>query len=925
VADRTLAVIDGNSLLHRAFHALPVTMTAPDGRPTNAAYGFISMLLKLTESFRPDSLIVAFDKGRPAFRSEVLERYKIHRPPTPEELRPQFGITKELLAAMNVPVVECEGWEGDDLLGTFALRGEQAGMRVLLFTGDRDAYQLVTERVSVVTTVKGITDIVVYDPAGVEERLGVRPDQVPDYLGLKGDTSDNIPGVPGIGETTAAKLIQQYGSLDEVLAHADDVPGKVGENLRANREEALQSRTVATIRRDVPVECDFEVAPWGAIDTDAVARTFTGYRMVSLVERVLALGRMHERRTNGVAETGAASAAGPAAGAPPVAGTPGPHAPAEFGAPIEEFAAPAPVSIPAPEAWPRLTGAGAHEALHAALVAGHTVAAAADDAGGSLFPCDDIAFALPSHQVAIVAGDEAPGALLDVMRSKATLVAPDLKWLVQRYASPGDRVSKLGQYLDVWQPERTFDVSVAAYVLESNRSAYDVPTLHAELLGHALPEAGDDPQERMAIHAQGALALEPVLRQRLVADGAWDCYARCELPLIPPLARMEDVGLGVDTAVLADLAAELAVRIDALRLEIYELAGTTFTIDSPKQLGEVLFEKLQLPSGRRTKTGYSTDAQVLGTLAPSYPIAQKVIDYRELTKLKSTYIDALPRLIREDGRLHTTFNQTVAATGRLSSSNPNLQNIPVRTDVGRRIRAAFVPAARGDVIASADYSQIELRILAHLSGDPGLIEAFTSGRDFHTETAARVFGLDRDHIEPEFRRRAKAVNFGIVYGISAHGLSEQLQIARAEAQEMIERYFAAYPKVRAYLDETVSRAHETGYAVTMFGRRRPIPELRSDNRNLRNFGERTAMNHPMQGSAADIMKLAMIAVDRKLVEGGFVSRLVLQVHDELVFEAPRDEVEKLGEMACAEMAGVAELAVPLLVSVSWGDDWAAAK
>jgi len=917
VPERTLAVIDGNSLLHRAFHALPVTMTAPDGRPTNAAFGFVSMLLKLTESFRPDSLIVAFDKGRPKFRSEVLERYKVHRPPTPEDLRPQFGITKELLGAMNVPVVECEGWEGDDLLGTFAERAERAGMRVLLFTGDKDAYQLVTERVSVVSTKKGITDIVVYDPAGVEERLGVRPDQVADYLGLKGDTSDNIPGVPGIGEKTAAKLIQQYGSLEEVLAHADEVPGKVGENLRANAEEARQSKTVATIRRDVPCGCDFEVAAWGAIDADAVARVFSSYRMVSLVERVLALGRMHERRTNGVEPPfvevpGGASAPGPG---------PSQFAPAEFGEPIAESPAPA---APAPKPWPVVTGDAAEVALREALEAGEAVAASADDVGESLFPCEDLAFALPSERVAIIPGDHAAGALREAF-SRGTVVAPDLKWLVQRYAPPGERVSGLGAYLDVWKPERTFDVSVAGYVYESNRSTYDVATLYGEILGHALPVAGDDPQAIMASHAQGALALAAELRDRLERDGGWDCYARCELPLIPALARMEDVGLGVDSDVLADLAAEVAVRVDALRAEIYELAGTQFTIDSPKQLGEVLFEKLGLPSGRRTKTGYSTDAQVLGMLAPSYPIAAKVIEYRELTKLKSTYIDALPRLIREDGRLHTTFNQTVAATGRLSSSNPNLQNIPVRTDLGKRIRAAFVPASRGDVIVSADYSQIELRILAHLSGDPGLIEAFTSGRDFHTETGARVFGVERDQLTPEHRRRAKAVNFGIVYGQTAHGLSESLQIPRAEAQEMIDRYFAAYPKVREFLDETVSRAHETGYAVTMFGRHRPIPELRSDNRNLRNFGERTAMNHPMQGSAADIMKLAMIAVDRRLVAEGFASRLVLQVHDELVFESPRDEIERLSEMVRAEMAGVVALAVPLLVSVAWGDDWAAAK
>jgi DNA polymerase-1 len=536
---------------------------------------------------------------------------------------------------------------------------------------------------------------------------------------------------------------------------------------------------------------------------------------------------------------------------------------------------------------------------------------------------DDLAFALPEGAVALVESDAATDALLRAL-SSAVLVAPDLKALVQRYAPPGDKDSRLAAFADVWDPVRTFDVSVAAYVYESNRSAYDVSTLYGELMGTPLP-ACEDPKADTAAHAQGALTLASVLRERLERDGGWSCYAEIELPLIPVLARMEDVGLGVDTDVLADLAAELGIRIEAIRAEIFELAGTEFTIDSPKQLGEILFDKMGLPSGRRTKTGYSTDAQVLGGLAPSYPIASKVIEYREMTKLKSTYIDALPRLIGEDGRLHTTFNQTVAATGRLSSSNPNLQNIPVRTELGRRIRAAFVPAARDDVIVAADYSQIELRILAHASADPSLIEAFTSGRDFHTETAARVFGLDRDHVDAEHRRRAKAVNFGIVYGISSHGLSESLGIGRAEAQEMIDRYFAAYPRVRAYLDETVAEAHRTGFAVTLYGRRRPIPELRSGNFNLRSFGERTAMNHPMQGTAADIMKLAMIEVDRRLVTEGFVSRMVLQVHDELVFEAPRDEIDRLSAMVHEAMEGAAHLAVPLDASVSWGEDWAAAK
>jgi DNA polymerase-1 len=915
MADRVLAVIDGNSLLHRAFHALPITMTAPDGRPTNAAYGFVSMLLKLTESFRPDGLIVAFDKGRPAFRSEVLERYKVHRPPTPGELKPQFGIVKELLAAMNVPVVECEGWEGDDLLGTFAERGEDAGMRVLLFTGDKDAYQLVTDRVNVVSTKKGITDIVVYDPTAVEERLGVRPDQVADFLGLKGDTSDNIPGVPGIGEKTAAKLIQQYGSLDAVLEHADEVPGRVGENLRANADEARASRTVATIRRDVPVECDIHTCVWGGIDADAVARVFTAYRMVSLVERVLALGR---RTGNGAAPADTPAAPAPAS-AHPAPGA-GPDIAASLGWEVvsEERAAEAPTGL-----WPLVTGPDALAALRAALDEGATVACAIDTVGDSLFPCLEAAFALPSAQVAVIEeGDFAP-ALLDCLE-RGSLVSPDLKALVQRVAPPGEKSSGVERYLAAWAPERTFDIAVAAYVLESNRSAYDVATLYGELTGRALLVPGE-PRERAAAHARAALELAPVLRERLTRDGDWECFETIESPLVPVLVRMEDAGLRVDTTVLAGLAEELSAGIERLRAEIFELAGTQFLIDSPKQLGEVLFDKLNLPTGRRTKTGWSTDAQVLNSLAPSYPIAAKVIEYREMAKLKSTYVDALPRLVAADGRLHTTINQTVAATGRLSSSNPNLQNIPVRTPLGQRIRAAFIPARAGDLIVSADYSQIELRILAHLSEDEGLIDAFTSGDDFHAETAARVFGVPHDEVTPERRRRAKAVNFGIVYGISSHGLSESLKISRPEAQAMIDRYFAAYPKVREYLDRTVSDAHQTGYAVTLFGRRRWIPELRSSNFNLRSFGERTAMNHPMQGTAADIMKLAMIAVDDALRVEGFEARMVLQVHDELVFESSAEEVERLADMVHAAMESVVALSVPIDAHVSWGSDWASAK
>ena len=489
---------------------------------------------------------------------------------------------------------------------------------------------------------------------------------------------------------------------------------------------------------------------------------------------------------------------------------------------------------------------------------------------------------------------------------------------------PPDESRPCEQGFDVVAPERLFDVAVAAYLLESHRSSYAVGALHADYLGEPLPVAADGVSSA-AVVAQALARLACELEAKLEADGSIGVFRDVEMPLVPVLARMERVGVGLDAGVLEDLSSDAARSIDALRAEIHGLAGCEFVIDSPKQLAEVLFERMGLPSGKKTKTGYSTDASVLASLVELHPIAEKIVEYRELTKLKSTYLDALPRLLGGDGRLHTSFNQTVAATGRLSSSNPNLQNIPVRTEYGRRIRAAFVPARPGDLMVSADYSQIELRILAHLSGDAGLIDAFTSGMDFHQATAARVFGVSADEVAPGMRARAKAVNFGIVYGQSAHGLADSLKISRAEAQAMIDRYYDAYPRVRSYLDETVADAHREGYAVTLYCRKRRIPELRSSNFNLRSFGERTAMNHPMQGSAADIMKLAMIEVDHRLRDEGFRSRMVLQVHDELVFEAPAEEVERLGEMAREAMSSVAQLAVPLEVGVASGPNWASAK
>lgn len=878
----TIAVVDGNSIIHRAFHALPPTMTAPDGRPTNAVFGFISMLIKMVDELSPDGVVVAWDIGKPQFRIDALAQYKAHRPPTAPELKQQFPLIKQVLVALDVPQVELEGWEADDLLGTLAVQGAEAGMQILLVTGDRDALQLVNDSVRVVSTKKGITDIKIYDAEAVKERFGITPAQVPDYLGLKGDTSDNIPGVPGVGEKTAAKLLAEYNTLEGVLENADGIKGKLGENLRAHVDDALVSRKVATIVCDAPIDLDLTDVRWGTYDPAEVARTFGELRFTTLLDRLLASGF-------------------------------------ESSQPAETTTEP-----PVSENWPLLTGDRAMKKIDTWVADKTQVGVALDDG------TEDSLFAV-KRDVAVAAVDSV--ALVDssvAERTWASLLgsahvsAGDIKDLLHELC-PAQSDGRCDTSFASAEPTRLFDCGIAAYLLESNRSSFDLASLSADYLSRPIPEGAEE-HDRVASLARVAAELAPELESRLRDDGSHEVFERIEMPLVAVLARMERVGVGLDVAVLKELGAATAGRIDELSARIRDLAGVEFNVDSPKQLAEVLFERMGLPPTKRTKTGYSTDATVLRELAASgHEIAQLVMDYRELAKLQSTYIEALPQLIAEDGRIHTTFNQTVAATGRLSSTNPNLQNIPVRTEFGRRIRAAFVPKDRDDVIVGADYSQIELRILAHLSGDKGLIEAFTSGADFHAATAARVFDISLDEVTTGYRSRAKAVNFGIVYGQSAHGLAESLKITHAEAQGMIDRYYAAYPDVRRFLDETVAQAHRDGFAVTMFGRKRRIPELASSNYNLRAFGERTAMNHPMQGTAADIIKIAMIEMDRCLKESALRARMLLQVHDELVFEAPTDEVESLTLLVRDAMSDVAELAVPLEVDVSVGSNWAEAK
>ena len=881
MSGRTIAVIDGNSLMHRAYHAVQNPMSTPDGTPTNAVFGFLSMLLKFIDTAHPDGIVCAFDAGKPTFRIEAMERYKAQRPHMDDELRVQFPLAESLLDAMNIPVVKVAGWEGDDILGTVAARCEAAGDKALLVTGDKDACQLVTEFTHVVNTKKGITDVVVYDPAGVEERYGVTPAQIPDYLGLMGDSSDNIPGVPGVGAKTAVKFLQEYGSIEGLYEHADELGGKLGEKVRANRKLAFLSRKVATIVRDLDFELDLGAVKFPDFDPAKVVEAFGALHFTRHMKSVLALQ----------------DADGAAAG----------------GAGLDlrlsyHVARDAQKRLDAAMATGAWVAVGIDEPAEMSLFGGGAMFVASDGAGLAQLPLEE---AWPA---------------LEKLLAQGKVAGFDLKGTVRRVAyaagKGADEVCALLGREDL--PARLFDLGVAAYLLDSE-GPKDPADIVANRAGLRAPAGDDAPTPGQFLVAAAAALVDP-LRAELKREGALSLFTDIEMPLLPVLAAMEACGVLVDTQVLGEISAQVGAQVDELRADIVSLAGTDFNVDSPKQLGEVLFEKLGLDrrKSKKTQRGYSTSAAVLDKLRDDHPIAGKVISYRELAKLKSTYLDALPALVdSRDGRIHTTFNQTVTATGRLSSSDPNLQNIPVRTDLGRRIREAFT-VPDGCVFVSADYSQIELRLLAHLSGDPGLVEAFVEGEDFHAHTAAQVFGVPVSEVTPQMRTRAKSVNFGIVYGQGAFGLSQNLHVGVAEAQEMIDRYYAAYPGVRAYLDETVEQARETGYAETMFGRRRYIAQLQSTNHQLRAFGERTAMNHPMQGSAADIIKLAMCGVARGLREEGLHARMVVQVHDELDFECPAGELAALESMVKDAMENVAQLKVPLVVDVQSAQNWARA-
>ena len=865
-------VLDGSSLIFRAFYALP-GLSDSHGQPTGAIFGFSNMLTKLMAEQQPDLMVLAFDKSRHTFRTERYADYKGTRDKTPEELLSQFPLLREFAANMGIPFLEKDNYEADDIIGTLATQAAAKGYDVRVITGDRDALQLVRPNLRVLLTKKGISEIKDYDTAAFEEEYGFEPLKLIDLKGLMGDTSDNIPGVPGVGPKTASKLLLAYGSVENVLAHVGEVSGKkLKENLQTYADQARLSKELATIELHVP----------------DLAFAEEDYRIQPDMEKMQAFCDDHELRA---VWRNFERLYGPAELALDLDGGENGVAAQDLSYDLWDEAA---VKTAARAPYLAVSGIFSGLAPFASLE-GLAVVAGPDAEKAGFVARDSAAFP----------------ALLQLLESDQQAVVFGLK----RYDQAGLRGQKA-----------FFDVELAAYLLEPERSKYALSELSQKYLQEAAPESFDDEKAQAVWEAKAISRLYPLLGAKLEEEKLTHLMDTMELPLVEVLAAMEQNGVYVNRAHLAEKTEEVADRLQKIEAAIYEMAGHDFNLNSPKQLGVVLFEELGLPVRKKTKTGYSTNAEVLESLRLEHPIIEQILAYRLWSKLKSTYLDGIAGLIRTDtGRIHTSFNQTVTATGRLSSSDPNLQNIPVRTEEGRMIRALFEPGEGYDYLLSADYSQIELRLLAHMSGDENFIDAFKRGQDIHARTAAEVFGIPLDEVTPELRRHAKAVNFGIVYGISDFGLARNLHISRKEAGDYISRYFERYPGVRAFMDKVVAEAHETGYVTTMFGRRRELPAIKSRNFNQRMLAERMAMNTPIQGTAADVIKLAMIAAYRKLREAGVKSRILLQVHDELVLEVKESEIETVQAILHEAMEHVVSLSVPLSIDVHWGRNWAEAK
>jgi len=833
VRESELFLVDGNNLAYRAFFALPEELATSEGFSTNALLGFTNMLFKLLSDYRPKGVAVAWDT-RPVHRHEVSETYKVDRRPMPDLLREQFPHFRPIVEAFGYRNLEFEGWEADDVIATLATRADEAGVKTTVVSTDRDAFQLVSDNVALMMTPRGVSDVHVYTPERVEARYGIRPDQVPDFIGLKGDSSDNIPGIPGIGDKTAGQLIAQYGSLEEVIAHADELTPARSKAIREHAEEARQSKLLATMRRDLDLDFDPAEIVLSPPDRSQLREIFRRFEFRALLNRV------------------------------------------------DELDA----ALPAAEV----------------VVEGVTVSWRE---GVLVVPPGPAGYAVDEGRAALATEEEVVVGAAPT-RIEGELVVHDAK--AQRVPAVAD------------------DTLLAAYLIEPGRATYELDDLAAEYgVDVLLDPPAEEETTALVRRAELPRRLIGRMRERLTERGAERLYREVELPLTEVLGAMEDVGVKIDTYRMGEITARLADRVEELEARAYELAGEEFVLGSTPQVGRILFEKLGLTPGRKGKTGYSTDTRVLRTIRDEHELVGVIEEWREYSKLLNTYLGPLPSLISEnDSRLHTTINQAVASTGRLSTSNPNLQAIPIRTELGREIRSAFV-AEPGMKLLSADYSQIELRILAHVSGEPKLREAFERGEDIHTATAAEVLGRDPAQLTTGERSIAKMINFGIVYGISAFGLSENLEIPREQAQEYIDSYLARFPHVQDFIERTIEQAERDGYVTSLMGRRRPVPEIRTRNRQTRALGERLAVNFVMQGSNADIIKQAMIAIHRRLRDEGRGARLVLQVHDELLLEVPDKEVAAVKELVRDEMCSAYHLDPPLAVDIGVGDDWHEAK
>jgi DNA polymerase-1 len=834
VRDSELFLVDGNNLAYRAFFALPEELATSEGFSTNALLGFTNMLFKLLADYKPKGVAVAWDTHA-VHRAAISEEYKSERRPMPDLLREQFPHFRPIVEAFGYRNLEFEGWEADDVIATLATQADEAGIKTTVVSTDRDAFQLVSENVALMMTPRGVSDVHVYTPDRVEARYGIRPDQVPDFIGLKGDTSDNIPGVPGIGDKTAGQLIGQYGSVEQVIAHAEELSPARKKNILEHAEQARQSKELATMRRDLELDCDVTQLVLSPPDRSQLKEMFRKFEFRNLLHRVDELD----------------------------------------------------TALPAAPMLLEKTPVSWSEELSNSLLQG---------SGGVAIAADEERIAVSDAERVVVSPRPT--------KLEGPFVVHDAK--AQRVPAEDDTL-------------------LLAYLIEPSRPEYPLEELEAE---YGLELEPDPPAEEetaaLVRNAAATLRLRDLLLERVRERGMESLYRDVELPLSPVLAAMEEAGVKIDEYRMGEITARLREMVEELESRAYELAGEEFMLGSTQQVGNILFEKLGLTPGRKGKTGYSTDTRVLRSIRGEHEIVAVIEEWREYSKLLNTYLGPLPSLIAEDGRLHTTFNQAVAATGRLSTTNPNLQAIPIRTELGREIRSAFV-AESGHKLLSADYSQIELRILAHVSGEPKLREAFARGEDIHTATAVEVLGVDPAKLTSGQRSIAKMINFGIVYGISSFGLSENLEIPREEAQEYIDAYLARFPHVQDFIKRTIEQAERDGFATSLLGRRRPVPELRASYRQTRSLGERLAVNFVMQGSNADIIKVAMVRIHDRLREEGRGARLVLQVHDELLLEVPDAELSAVKEVVREEMCAAFELDPPLAVDIGTGDDWHEAK